>query len=446
MKNIFFLLIIILGFSCQDCEPAELNDCGARGTDTEKCGWSVSTCYGGFVEGKVLVNDPRAAVGVIYNTSFAGDAPRGTDWGLTIEEIHPINWTVGRIGQVFGVAIDKHENIYLASSDIYYYDHYWPNRDVESGNLNRPFGCGQIFKCQPPLYNPQPFCDLPSNCELLNGTGNIAYDSWNNQFFATNMEDGKIYRIDSVGTIVETYDPWQSDDGAKGICPQPERIWGIAATSEEGQVRLYFPRVDGMGERSIYSLELNGDSFPEAGSEELEILNVPGTQEIISDIAISMDGQKLILTERGNPHTASTHLYEKNNENWTYSHKYFVGNAHNETGGNNSGGGVDFGYNKTKFNSTGSNCDDIVFNTVNYAFPRADLPNSTRDVIYGVQGMDVGGNNPSNLPVPEANKDTDLFIDYNGEYETRDKEVPGDVEVFDCNSCTPPCKLKNRLK
>ena len=68
------------------------------------------------------------------------------------------------------------------------------------------------------------------------GLGNIAFDAAHQQFFVTNHEDGMIYRLDMVGTVLDTFDPFNPDDGAPSFCPLGERLWGVGVH----QGRLYF--------------------------------------------------------------------------------------------------------------------------------------------------------------------------------------------------------------
>lgn len=428
------MIMLTLGFmACNHCEKAVLEPCGeVPQPNSEYCNMSVATCYS---------EDPAGDVGVIYDTRYNSAAPQGDDWKTTtsstpVTAINPSNWVAGKIGQIFGIAIDDDQNIYLASSDIYYYDGSFPSV-IPSSNPGRPFGCGQIFKCSPPGFTAVPLVALPNDCDPLNGVGNIAYDRWNNQLFATNLDDGMIYQLDVNGNIINTFDPWSADTGAPGMVNQDERVWGIGVNKDGNKVKLYFPRVTST-ERSIYTVTLVNGNFPAAGSEVLEIANVPGDQPIISDVAFSSNTEEMLISERGQPHGANVMSYSLNSGSWSLNTTYFVGrnNTSSGTDGENSAGGVDFAYTERNGNVS-EECDQFFWATGNYMLAR----NSSLNIIYGMQGIDYSGNSSSQLASPFANQDTDLFIDFDGVGGTSPKRTIGDVEVFDCTECKDPCEL-----
>lgn len=417
MKKIIFLMLSLITmtyFSCEKCEPIVFEPCGE--TNPEYGGWTVATYYGSNEGGRV---------GTIYNTSMNSQAPKGDDWATTtthtqVVSFDPANWTSDKIGQVFGIAIDDAENIYLGSSDIYF------PFIAPSGNIGRPYPPGQIFKCVPPTWQAVPLAVLPNSGGPVNGTGNLAFDKWNKQLFVTNLEDGKIYKLATDGTILETYDPWVPDNLINGIVAQDESVWGIGVNEESGKVKVYFPRVSA-SERSIYSITLIAGNFPPAGSEVLEISNLPGSQKIVSDLAFSTDGQELLIAERGDPHQALAFSYSMPSTTWTLNQIYFVGSSV----GQNSAGGLDFAYTEADGHKSES-CDEFFWVSGNYM----DARNSTSGKIYGMEGISYSGNNASSASI-DPNMDTDLFIDYGAPF----KSSLGDVEVFDCTVCGDPCGL-----
>lgn len=428
MRHITFLIITLSLFvfsGCEHCKEVILEPCGETTiTNSEHCGWTVATHYA-FEE-----RDPVAS---IYDTRFNSTAPLGGDWGSTLVPTRPSNWTSAQIGQVFGIAIDHQENIYLASSDIYF------SSGFPSSNIGRPYTPGQIFKCTPPSWNAVPFAVLPNTGGNLNGVGNIAFDKWNQQLFATNIEDGMIYRIDlTTGAIVNTYDPWATDDGSASVCIQDEQVWGIAINQEGADIKVYFPRITNR-ERSIYSITLSGGDFPVSGSEILEITNIPGNQLMITDLAFSSNGTQLLIAERGNPHQSKVMSYNLSGGTWIFNQKYNIGaNAGND--GENSAGGIDFAYTEIDQNPSAV-CDEYFWASGNFMKAR----NSSLSLLYGMEGISYAGNNSSTAPLPTANQDTDLFIDYDGVDGTQTKGGIGDVEVLDCYDCIDPCTLKDIL-
>ena len=428
LKLSALLLAALPYVACNDCKEVVLEPCGDSDPNTEHCGWSVATCFAD------ILTHP---VAVIYDTHLNSNAPLGNHWG-TVTAIHPSNWTANQIGQIFGIAIDENENVYLASSDIYYHP---SNSPLFSGNASRPFSftAGQIFKCVPPFWSAVPFVSLPNTSNAGNGIGNIAYDKWNKQLFATNLEDGKIYRIDvNTGAILDTYDPWVADNGSAGIVNNlAERVWGIGVNYENGLVKVYFPRVSG-SQRSLYSITLNNGAFPAANSEVIEISNLPGNQEIISDLAFSSNGNELLIAERGAAHVAFVVSYSRT-ASWAFNRQYFVGGdlRPNYSNGGNSAGGVDFAYTEVNRNPS-AKCDEFFLATGNAMLAR----NSSISPIYGIEAIKYSGNLSSNAPMPTANQDTDWFIDFDGSNSGNPKGSIGDVEVFDCTECVK-CSLDN---
>ncbi len=417
---IFAISILVVNISCNKCEEVLLEPCGNLETNTAQCGTTVVTCY---------ARNGSEPIGAIIDTRLNASAPRGDDWGGTVNMNHPANWIPDSIGQVFGIAIDRNENIYLASSDIYAYAGISIG-GFGSSNATGPFPSGQIFKSEPPLYLARPFINLINTGDALNGIGNIVYDKWNNQLFATNLEDGKIYRIRMDGTTAETYDPWSPDAVVNGIVGQDERIWGIGANQESGQVKIYFPRITTSGRREIYSVALVGDAFPVIGSEQVEVSNVPGSQTIISDVAFSGDNTEMLLAERGDPHVARVISYTLIGSTWAFDNQFYIGNGL----GRNAAGGVDFAYTEIDLNVS-AECDEYF-----WASGNAMVADKITGGMYGIQGINTAGNNAASAS-SNPNRSTDLFIDFDGVYVSTNKRTIGDVEVIDCIRCGDPCDM-----
>lgn len=413
--NIYILLFLsILCFNaCEECEEVFPTISG-NSVDSDFCGWTVSTFYGGMADpsnANKILQDPDASVGILYDTRQNQSAPTGGDWSSTINKLEPTAWTVSNIGQVFGVAMDRDDNIFLASSDIYALNN-WAGKSLESGNNNRPISCSQIYKCLPPNYIPEPFVNLPSSCDPLNGIGNIAYDYVNDQLFASNLEDGKIYRINNLGEIQDSYDPWLPDNFAAGIAPIEERVWGIGINVEEGVSKIYFAK-SVLSSFEMYSLELEDGMFPTQGSERL-VLNLPGNgaknYTMISDLAFSQDGSTMVYAEYGVIN--QSHVKSLTNANGTWSpsgSQYYVG-ANVGIDGANTAGGVDFGPINSGAESS-ADCDQLI-----WATGKNLKANAVVGDVVGLQAFDVVGNGSFNSSSPTSNSATDIFIDLDGLY------------------------------
>lgn len=416
IKTIAAMSMLIL-FSCDkdSCEYVT-TQCEPLGNNTEQSGITVVTYN---------ADNPTDFVGAVYDTRNNASAPLGADWapalGTAGKITKPADWVLSKIGRVFGIAMDKTANVYLAASGVY-----------GQNFMNTPYQNlvpGRIYKAIAGTYSTAPFVDLPmsyaSSSGSLNGIGNIAYDKINNQLFATNLDDGKIYRISMTGTILQTYDPWAADSGTPDITIQDERIWGIGVNYESGNVKLYFTRitlpVTTLANRNLYSLTLNSSGAMPSSAPSLEIANLPGVAESITDIEFSADTQKIILAERGDPHNAMAYSYNRSGSSWNSNTQYFVGGFT----GKNSAGGVDFAF--VGDDKTPVKCEEFIWASGNYL----EAISVTSGRVYGLQGIKYSGNILATAP------STDLFIDYNPPiYNFAQKGDIGDVDVFDADLCS----------
>jgi hypothetical protein len=409
---------VFLSFSgTEDCidEPVVEDACDC--TPDAWTGWTVVTCNAEPGSG-----DP---VGAIYNTRAFDTAPSSADWTPSTDVIMPTNWTVDQIGQIFGIALDEQNNIYLAASDVY-------DTQYEAD----PFGPGQIFRATPGDFIAEPFVELPNTGGSLNGIGNIVYCRASNMLYASNLEDGQIYRINDNGQVMETYDPWTVDDGTPGIVSPAEQVWGIGLNVEGDVKKLYFPRIGG-GERSMYSITLgSGGSFPTAGSEVLEFSSIPGVGNRITDIAFNADTERMVFSERGTFFTTGAHDsrvqgYTRASGSWEFDLKYFAGSLVTDVfpnivveSGENAAGGVTYAHKDVTTDVEG--CDDVVWFSTHW------IRNEVGELFYGIQGADSDGNNPYDAAV-DPNLATDAIIDFDGNYTNFDQKGSlGDVETFHC--------------
>ena len=394
-------------------------------------------------------------VASIYKTTFNSNAPIGGDWNSTslgankVVELAPTRWNISSIGKVFGIATDNVNSIYLGATILYNLDYVATPTPITFGTA----GSGGIYKTDVSSLATIDFVttDLFSNTNTVSkttipnsgvGLGNIAYDKTNKQLFVTNLEDGRIFRIDAVtGVVKSIFDPFTLDGGTSGIVNPGEQLWGIGVLTESGKTSVYFARTvtasGTSGTKEIWSIDLNASGeflatevgstklfTDSASSSKLQIANVPGTQAKITDIAFSCSG-KMLLAERGYPHDSKILEYIRTGATWSSGSSFFVGSL---AAGKNSAGGVDYGDREFAGKFTK---DDIAWATSNFM-------NFNSQLMYGVQGMSASGNSPI-LP---SNGGTDLFIDYSGLYTTNNKGGHGDVEIFD-SSC--PCENKPRI-
>ncbi|MCB0646827.1 MAG: T9SS type A sorting domain-containing protein [Saprospiraceae bacterium] len=395
-------------------------------------GYMVATCH--------VTNENRnGALGVIYNIRHNATAPTMTNWNLA--PISPANWKLDSIGQIFGIALDDSANIYLASSDVYLYPSLQPPG----------IPTGRIYKARPPLFKAEVFANLPNTGGNFNGIGNIVFDRKHNALFATNLEDGKIYRINANGGGITTYDPFAPDNGTNGIVAQSEQLWGIGINYEGDSTKLYFARLTG-ATRQMWSLKLtNSGTFPAAGSERLEINGLPGDEPRITDIAFTDNGRSMLWSERGGnvkqtpsvpiligPHQSIAVRYDRNGSNqWQLAKtlligsnvetEYQIGSGAGITGvvyGENAAGGVDFGFKEVGSDSFAINAG-LMWVSGNWLHKGNSYTNASRDsLFYGAQAVPFDS---------VGNVKKDIVIDYNNDGTTfNDKGLIGDLEIFRC--------------
>lgn len=273
-------------------------------------------------------------------------------------------WNVENIGNVFGIAIDDDGDIYTAAHGLYSktwspYHHRYGNL---GGGATSLAAAGTIYKIDRLTGAPSVFAVLPQQAMTLGagfvsgpGIGNLAHDPAFDQLFATNLEDGRIYRIDSAGAIQQVFDPMGPDGGAPGMPPKNERLWGIevlgsqvfyavwntGTAADPGKIR----RVD---------LDGSGAILP---STDVEVLTVPFSPNAglsyvglfipVSDIEASADGTRLLLAERtmktetdSYNHGSRVHIAQLSGSTWTVTNTLETGNG---WGRGEAYGGTDFG-------------------------------------------------------------------------------------------------------
>ena len=170
-----------------------------------------------YVVGIIDIRDPDCAAGAALGTHWAApmyhnEMPNPT--GNPADE-----WTHTNLGQVFGIALDDlaAPNIYVTSTSAYL----------------RSSGSGHIYRLDGLTGAISVFAILPNSGQ---GLGNIAFDRAHRQFFVTDHEDGKLYRIDRAGVVHQMFDPFLPDDGRPGFAPLGERLWGVGVFES----RVYF--------------------------------------------------------------------------------------------------------------------------------------------------------------------------------------------------------------
>lgn len=345
---------------------------------------------------------------------------------------HP-SWTAETIGNVYGITIDATGNMYLAAHGLYNkpYGYHQRYGNLGGGATNLA-AAGTIYRINNTNGTPTVFATLPQQSMNLGGgfnsgpgLGNVSYDSVNNQFFATNLEDGKIYRINSSGTVVQVFDPLTADSGAAGLPPNSELLWGIEA---KGTAVFYAVANVGSttnpGKIRRVNLDGAGAMVP---STDVEILAVPASTVCcgavyvpVSDITFSADGTRMILGERtmmtpteAYNHASRIHIAQLSGITWTVTRSLETGYS---WGHGEAYGGVALGY-------EGGTPEQIVWGT------SADT--ATGAGPHGVFGVRPADFPPASSPTIVTNAFRVPFDpSYNATFGPDYKGSGGDIEIM----------------
>ena len=326
-NNLFVVLLLFsaIGLSAQDT-PTDLpwtpSDCGILTP-----GIAAITC--GVVE-----NQPLSERYTFALLDVNGAVPASGRIEVTNNQdvYHHPAWHIDSIGNVYGVEIHPGGDIFLTASSNYG-SGYWNQTSLLrygdiGGGANNLSAAGTVYMIDAITGQPTVFAVLPQqltsmthyDCEIgtsVNrtsgvGLGNIVYDEINDQFFVSNIEDGRIYRLDANGVILDSYDPGIYDNGAAGISIMTDLVYGLAI--EPGSGRLFYGGVDvdshssgqvTTGSPSIYSIDLNASggfvgtvnntTMPAGATYN----NYVGTEQLHINIA----------TGGGTTFTVNTHYY-----------------------------------------------------------------------------------------------------------------------------------------
>ena len=448
INNAIKFMFVVLLFAINSC--SEKPGCGYDAVTQSNC---VESPFAGYMVVTFSEDIPSQSA-MILNPNLTYNAPLGRDWfdpalgALKLPQTATPQWSIANIGTVFGIALDNSNGIYLSASNIYAENGYVVGVVGSSGgsagiyytNFLTPTITSTLVKTAASSNaNTVGTSTIPNTGTGLNSIGNIAFDKVNNQLFATNLEDGRIYRINaSTGVVLSIFDPFVIDNGVAGIAPAAEQLWGVGVLTSGGVTSVYFAKSFNTASKEVWSISLDASGefmatqigssklFNDtASSSKLQIAYSSDSDCKITDIAFSSSG-KILLAERGHAHKSRVFEFVKTGLIWGPANNFFVGGKPNSVlpDGHNSAGGVDYGNRKSNSNTTA--CDDVVWASGNY------MPISIPGLfVYGLQGIKASGNSST----VSNNQTTDLYIDYNHSYSVYDKGGIGDVEIVDskCN-------------
>ena len=399
--------------------------------------------------------------------------------------LHHTDWLIQNIGNLFGVAlVQETGTAYVAASSNYGSSYGFFNMTADGvlnyGNLNPGAteleNAGSVYRIDPVTGAASVFTILPQQATALEhwdcennvqeltrnntgvGLGNIAYDDVNDQFFITNVEDGRIYRVNSAGVILDSYDPGVYDTGVPGIADLEDTPYGLAV--EPGSGRLFYGLVDDPGAGSpatnpgspqVFSIDLGvGGTF--VGTSNTTVLpagvpdNFVGTETLqatiptgggnsftnhtvyfISDITFPTADQMLVGVRVGchaSWHTSYNHWAETN---------LITRNT-----GTNLFSNTPFEYD---ISVTGDAGIDDTYGGVAYFDPRNDdcdlyFATSSADILVeaGPHGLAIWNAETMNAPVDPLGVFSYGLVD-----NLDPKGVGGDLEIF--NGCRFSCDI-----
>jgi uncharacterized caspase-like protein len=201
-----------------------------------------------------FVIDLQGPSAEILSLSGLGNGPHGQLAPTPVKR----QITAGQVGQVFAVTLDDGlgqdvPNIYLGATSVYGVRIVGPDTDgdghpnrLKTGQPGAQFMVGQfgpapdgkpgtIWRVDGTSGAVSAFATLPGNSGP--GVGDFAFDKTNKQFFASDLDNGLIYRISSDGHVLNSFDHGVSGRPAKGLAPLPDngKVMDITSPSFDSQ-------------------------------------------------------------------------------------------------------------------------------------------------------------------------------------------------------------------
>jgi hypothetical protein len=351
------------------------------------------------------------------------------------------NWNATNLGTVFGLTLDKFGNIYVTHTSAYNTDIVGPGGPGAIYRIDASTGAITVFATLP--NSPDPNYPSPNQWP---GLGNISFDCDHNQFFVTDMEDGRVYRIHSnnalnasPAVIDDYFDPGTPDNGAPGFAPRGERLWAVQWHANRVYYSIWNCDFGNAGNNNVIrsvGLDGSGDFVWWSDRFEVTVPYYPGAGNHagpVSDMSFGPTG-KMLLGERtmsnetySGAHQSRVLEYLCDSQPGTIGGSWIPANTYG-TGvfaQTNAAGGVDYDYAAydgpmppaTSPNGGVGGSQGRVWATSDAIHFGAPYP----DYVYGLQG-----NRPANSNVQRS-----LIIDADGIVNDggADKTQQGDVEI-----------------
>lgn len=419
------------GAVCAPAEPFNCNCCGGRPPIVD----SIATP---FAPGAVAVatssgGDPGSPTVWLVELGGQPSAPSGSNWN-TGRYWHP-DWTLNKLGSVFGVTLDGVGNIFVGHSAVI-------GREFEPDFVGLG-GAGAIYRLNGTtgaittvINLPQQIDPSQSADEKFPGLGQLSYDCGSRRLFASNFEDGRIYCIDPLDVsgfkVRSTFKHGGAITGAlpngnladdsdpPGFFPLGGRIWAVKAAGGRVFYSLWVEdryRPSAGSSNEIWSVGIDASGNFIVGSQQLVYTqpnHISDWSNPVADISFD-DDCCLLAAERS---MRSDTLTEAHNSNayricqdaagtWNVQMTYDVGEAYD---GANATGGI--GYQGGDANQIWNMTDAIT-----WYYPRS----------YGLYGQDPAGEALANATSVDLDGD---FSDLNNQ-----KQRLGSLEI----SCVDAC-------
>ncbi|MCH2135582.1 MAG: hypothetical protein MK101_03250 [Phycisphaerales bacterium] len=405
-----------VGVSCSDpiveCPTQPTGDClvEAGALCSGRPAYAANAYQANFGDSIAVQSASPAITGdfvlTVFDLSDTAGAPLDS-WFALDRWSHP-SWTAANLGSIFGLAVDGDGAIYATATRSWWLD------------IAGPAGWGGVYRIDPVSGAISTFATLPNTGA---GLGNIAFDCDRNQFFVTNFEDGKIYRLSMSGAVIGTFDPGAPFNGSAPVA-DGDRPYAV----EAHQGRLFYSMWNddqlspsAVVANEIWSVELDATGACMPGTELLEV-SLPVYQgdwsSPVSDIRFSPRGT-MLLAERTTSgihgmgaHEARLLEYECIDGAWTESLNLFdVGEILQSCSG-----GVD--------------C------TADRNWVSADAMHlGFGDNMYGFQG----------IPATGGSIVDSILIDYQDNLTNQDKTLLGDLVVVETQASPVDCPILQGL-
>ena len=415
-------------------EPPSCECCGARPPLVD----SLSTPFNtGLVAAVTNFQwNPTDPAVYLIDLGNQGAAPLGTNWNT--QRYSAPDWTMGKLGSVFGVTLDDVGNVYVGHTSV-----FWLNTLTDPlGSLG---GAGSVYALNgntgaaaelirlPNSLDPTLVANNPN--EAYPGLGNLTFDCGTGRLYVANLEDGRIYSIDPNGgatKVKSTYDiatgtitgPLPNNGlaepgDAPGWVPLGERPYAVKVNGGRLYYSVWAAYLYSAGSNTIRSVALNGsgDFVPASDQLEITVPPFPGYAGSGPVVDITFDDQCcLYAAERdldelhSGAHAARVlqFCHDAAGAGWGAPFTYQIGHT---CTGNNSAGGVGFEVGASKVWAMGDALNFCAF---------------SGQYVYGLQGQPVAG----------APWSSSILVDVDGALSGTQKFELGSLEV---TCLAPPC-------